>query len=508
MLKSIKRAGFGGAMRMQLEYRFGATNEVDHVTEKIQALAPYVVERELGRGKDGITLLLRSPEGGRRVHKLLSRYGLSYYPRTRELAARLAILPEFVALELGSEGFSYEWEELKPLSGYTKDFLGTFAQVCAMESGLLGIGQLYWDLGSEHSNYLLRDDGRIRVIDYGGNAFIPAKGRGIRSESPSWRPYLQKLDPGFMRAQLLLHICEFSLGETHSRILRSATQFSRHGIEQAIAWSVHRLEGTPFQVLCEDIAMLKPDEANSWRTLERSIRTLESKIADDGLQEAADIDSVQLTPGAACVRGYQSYDIRDGKLHFHSQGNLWDTKEKGRIVTETLSRLTAEADLRSMLDLGSNLGAYVFLAALEYALDPCIGVDYNDTYVRECERIAAHLKLANCHFRHGRFSQDNDPVDLTLALGLVHHLYQRTESFGSLDEIVAHLARTSRKWLLVEFPDEHDNKASKWTRMPGRARTSPYTRAAFEDALSGEFGQWEVTGRIGDTRHFYLCTKA
>lgn len=508
ILQSMKHVGLVGTVRKEIETIFSSFYQVKHLEDKIQSLAPRKVVRELGSTKEGLTLLLQSPDGNLTVYKLLSPFGEFKYSRTQSLAILLAGLPWFDTLEFEKHGFSHSWEELKPISGYSKDFLSTLSKLCEMEAQLTELGVLYWNFGTEHTNYLLTLDGNLRVCEFGQESFSSIRNSSFSKIENCWRSPVNRIDDAFIRTQLLLHICEFSLGEVHAREMRTESWLSTRGVRRAQKWALQRLWGTTFQGLCPKIEELQVTEPDSWRLLGQLCLDYSVQFQENDLQESADIESVVLDSNMVEVRGYQSYNIRDAELEFLPHGNLWDTRDKGKIVDTVLSQITSSGQIQSMIDLGSNLGAYVFLSALKYRLKHCIGVDYNEDYVTTCNSIVTHLGLKNCRFRHGKFSQESDHADLTLALGLVHHLYQRTESFGSLDEIVDHLARTCRCWLLVEFPDESDNKASKWTRMPGRAQHSPYTRVVFEEALAASFASFEIAGTIGSTRHFYLCRKS
>ncbi len=504
MLQAIKRMGVAGTLRLALEGRLGAGPVIQDLESRKSGLQ-YI--RELGRGKDGLSLLVRESDDSLRVHKILSDYGRSFLVRTLELFPVFEKLDWFFPLRKEEHGFSYPWEELEPPAGYTRDFLGVVDQVCRMQMELVAEGWVYWDLGSGHSNYLMTRDGALRVIDYGGNAFLPLHHAGPRPALPCWRANVLSYNAEFVRLQLLLHICEFALGELHARTLRMASQYGATGVRRGIDWTQRRLRGTPWEQLTPVILQMDPRRPDDWRTLAEQAAALAQDDSLADLQEEADIDSVELREKGVTVEGYQAYSIDGKEIAFASKGNLWDTRQKAEIVDTVLSKLRSAPEFRSMLDIGSNLGAYVFLAGVRYDLPRCIGVDYNGKYIETCTRIADHMGLSNCQFRVGRFSEEDERVSLTLALGLVHHLYQRTETFGSLGDIVAHLASTCTHWLLVEFPDENDNKAGKWTRMPGRASHSPYTKAEFEARLGEHFARVEAAGNIGPTRHFYLCSK-
>jgi len=92
--------------------------------------------------------------------------------------------------------------------------------------------------------------------------------------------------------------------------------------------------------------------------------------------------------------------------------------------------------LNSFIDIGSNLGLYVFTACLLYGIQRCIGIDYNLEYIEKTNMIKDRLKLNNCTFKVNKFEEINEEYDCVVAVGLIHHLYHRTESYGSLEPII------------------------------------------------------------------------
>jgi hypothetical protein len=160
-----------------------------------------------------------------------------------------------------------------------------------------------------------------------------------------------------------------------------------------------------------------------------------------------------------------------------------------------------------MVDIGSNLGAYVFTGKVHYNIPNCTGIDYNTNYIKCCNNISKYLNLKGCSFITGKMHNLKQKYDLVLFLGIIHHLYHRTDDYGSIEAIIEDVAKINNKYLLIEFPDEKDPKASKWTKMPGRITNAQYSHSEFIRVLDLHYRSTAKVGNIGESRHFYLCVK-
>ena len=220
------------------------------------------------------------------------------------------------------------------------------------------------------------------------------------------------------------------------------------------------------------------------------------------VSEKADIDSV--TFGSYCgtttaVRGYQNYDISDQSIlalkNPTAQRSWTDTHSKA----EFFQNIYQSLEPSSYADFGCNLGYYVFWSAQRNV--PSTGIDYNSEYVHLCNAIAARHSIANAHFLHSNLEnwcRTSRTVDLLTVFNVIHHLYDRTETYRDMHKLLSDLAGRAHM-ILIEFPTEKDNKGYKWTQH------SNYSEQLFLDTAHQVFQS--VVGYPGQTKHrpYYLC---
>jgi 2-polyprenyl-3-methyl-5-hydroxy-6-metoxy-1,4-benzoquinol methylase len=249
-------------------------------------------------------------------------------------------------------------------------------------------------------------------------------------------------------------------------------------------------------------------KSNSWIALETKIIDI-IQSSKYGTQEAADINTVNFIENGVVVDGYQSYKIQDGKLTpiASPDNKLWSTEKKYEIVSKAMALITSREEIKSFLDIGSNLGLYVFNSSVNFKIDNSTGYDYNIEYIKVCREIQKGLNLSNCSFEQKGFAEIDKSFDCVVAMAIIHHLYHRTETWGSLDKLMKKFSEITNKYLIVEFPTENDPKASRWTRMVGRDIEETYSHENFLTATSKYFSSYEIIGKIGETRVTYLLKK-
>lgn len=200
------------------------------------------------------------------------------------------------------------------------------------------------------------------------------------------------------------------------------------------------------------------------------------------------------------VRGYQNFTIRDDGIVAlpNDQGNhAWtDTKVKSNFFDGIL----ADVNPGSYADFGSNLGYYVYHAALQGI--PSMGLDYNAEYTNLCRTIQLRHSISGAEFQQGNLQQwqdTDDRYDLVTVFNVIHHLYNRTEKYQNMQNLVQDFANKSKHAVLFEFPTERDKKGYKWTM------DTDYSEALFVDAISKCFDRY--TRMPGQTEHrpYYLC---
>ena len=442
------------------------------------------------------------------VFKIYTWHGARFAQRGIRAEARLNELPSFTARQFSADGYSMPWYDDSAGMRSTKVFLGAFARMAAEQANFLARGYLYWDFGAEHLNYQLQADGSVCLLDYGGAALIALEASANRT-SGCFKPPLLRADERFIRLAVLAHLARFALGEKTALEWLSLGQFGSRGTEKGLEWCGRRFAGTSFEPLSRFLSSqdFGAWRADSWLRLASLLEALANTELPALVQESADITSVVFGKGLVSVRGYQDYDLSSGDIRFRKSRKMhWETARKAEIVIQAMELLgKSRTEVQSAVDIGSNLGAYVFLLRLKFSVPAVTGVDYNPEYVRRCSEIAERAEVDGAEFRQGTFGTLEESFDLVLALGLVHHLYHRTEEFNDLKLILQRLSRLARRTAIVEFPTEHDPKAAKWTATNAGAKTG-YTEAAFLDAAHASFSDVRLVGETAPNRRIYLLS--
>ena len=465
----------------------------------------YTLLDELGRGKDGLTLLLKDKEGKRQVWKILSTYGQHYLPLA--LAAIESGLPgEFYQdLKIENDFIICPYEKLHQPDTSPEAFPAGLISIARMQKKLLEKGLLYWDLGFlSHCNYMLREKGEIRIIDYGGNAFLfldQEKDLGVRPR----RRNLVYARENFVKVTFLLHILNIGLGQKATIPWASEVQHADESeLKEITGWVKDLLKGSAFTGVAEVVLNNDLLKAEGW---DKVIQALEEMAKlKVHLQEGADITETDFRGNEVEVRGYQNFVISRNNLEIkESREKLWETETKLKLVRLAFEKLGVE-QVESFLDIGCNSGLYSFLARQHFQA-AVTGTDYNQDYIDLCTRIVRHLGLDKISFTTGVFSDIEGSYDCVLAMGLIHHLYHRTEKYGDLGAVVGKFSAISRNATIIEFPDENDPKASKWTSIAGRKSVDQYSKNAFLEHCSKYYHQIDEIGQTAPTRTVYLLRK-
>lgn len=218
--------------------------------------------------------------------------------------------------------------------------------------------------------------------------------------------------------------------------------------------------------------------------------------------ERGDIENVQFgghDSVSTVVTGYQNYMITDTSVlavHNTSKKRPWtDTKIKSNFFDTIIKQLKP----KTYIDFGSNLGYYVFRAALNNI--PSTGVDYNLEYISVCQAIKARHNITIANFKHTNLATwctDNDTYDFMTVFNVIHHLYNRTEQYKDMDRLISDFAGKSKD-ILFEVPTENDAKGHKWTM------DTNYSEQLFVQSANKLFDS--VKHIPGQTEHrpYYLC---
>ncbi len=187
--------------------------------------------------------------------------------------------------------------------------------------------------------------------------------------------------------------------------------------------------------------------------------------------------------------------------------------EKKRIVAEFIERIQPNI----VWDLGANTGVFSQVAAapgakvISFDIDPAaVEKNYLDGKQRKEKQILPLvLDLTNPSPGIGWANQERDallargPVDVTLALALVHHLaISNNLPFPLLADFFARAGR----WLVVEFIPKSDSQVQRL--LASREDIfNKYTREDFEQAFSEKFCLRDVREIQGSQRLLYLMER-
>jgi hypothetical protein len=471
----------------------------------------YLFVKKIGGGKDGVVFLAQHKKSGNQyILKVLSKYAKKYIDLTQYISELKIKSPAMYDFKVVDDLYIvYPYEQLHECKTDVENFLNSLVQLCELEEILSQTGVYYWDFGFQgHTNYLITNSGQIKLIDYSGNGFL-LKELPREIQVTDMRKNLVIASNDFLQSQFLLHVIYKALGKmTVINYASLAQNASADQLLQIQDMCKKNLRGTVYEPIIEIVQSKDLLTSAGWAQMASQIKTMQlSEIV--GTQEDADIESVTYVDGGVEVMGYQSYQIINKILIPISRKELklWDTSKKFQLVNDALKQINTQATINSFLDIGSNLGLYVFNARINYNIENSVGYDYNKNYIDICNQIKETLQITGCNFEKVSFKNISTSFDCVVAMALIHHLYHRTEDYGSLDEIVKKFAEITNKYLIIEFPTEHDPKAKKWTNMPGRNVNQIYSQQNFLNAVSKYFSKSHVIGQITSTRITYLLVK-
>ena len=201
--------------------------------------------------------------------------------------------------------------------------------------------------------------------------------------------------------------------------------------------------------------------------------------------------------------------------YYAANNNYGDAglKEKERLVGECLDAARPER----VWDLGGNTGRFSRIAAARgpqvvcWDLDPgCVEANYRQIRMQNETRILPlQLDLTNpspaLGWAHGERDAlvDRGPVDLVMALGLIHHL--AIPNNVPLHGVCAFFARLARR-VLIEFVPKQDSQVQKL--LATREDVFPdYDEAGFERALAAHFDIERKASIAGTLRTLYLARR-
>ena len=467
--------------------------------------------KAIGRGKDGEVYIAKFIENSKeKIIKILSLYGLKFLPLTKKFSSvninceylyNIDVLHNFFVI--------YPYEKLSIPNSEPLFFLNQLIMISKLEIELIKKNLIYLDFSNKyHINYLIDSNDSIKIIDYTGASFyyINPPSNILKFN----RINLIQAKNRFVQVKILMHIYHWGLGRKNYNTTEISVQDSYLEIFKNLELYRKEFFASVYYRLFEFIINNDLLKTRSWKNFIEIID--EIKIENKYfLMERADIDTITIKKNYIKVTGYQNYKIlKRNKKIIPIKGNsrLWRTDKKYELIVKSIDSIKDFGiKFNSFLDIGSNLGLYVFLSCLTYKIPKCVGIDYNLEYIEKTNMIKNLLKLDNCKFLMRKFEDINEKYDCIVAVGLIHHLYHRTEAYGSLEPIIQKFSNITNKALIIEFPTEHDVKAKKWTNMPGRKKYEKYNLNNFLKSTNKYFNKTIKIGKIGNTRIMFLLLK-
>jgi serine/threonine protein kinase len=210
-------------------------------------------------------------------------------------------------------------------------------------------------------------------------------------------------------------------------------------------------------------------------------------------------------------------EIRDQDVTFHGYQEFSLAKDWIRVLSEDVP-LQIKRDLllpyfqpkylkhRTLLDLGANAAFYCFWA-LQQKAERAIAVDIDEEYLDMVEKAKKQLGFGNLETARLNVADWQEPVDVVVALALVHWIYSCSADMGSLDAVVGKLAKLTKYMLIVEWIEPEDPAIqffhhNEWNK---NIVLEPYTLEAFEAAMAHHFRKVEIIGSVSPTRKLYVA---
>lgn len=237
---------------------------------------------------------------------------------------------------------------------------------------------------------------------------------------------------------------------------------------------------------------------------ERILSVTEDSMFTRDVGSQREVPVLDLSDNEIRVHGYQEYRIHGHdvpRLTVHSRHS-----NKLKLVRRALRSCRKEL---SIADLGCSNGL-VGISLLLSNFDNVVFVDHDVECIDVVERILEHLKLEGGSVRHCAISSYEGTHDVVCALAIVHWLYSATESFGSMDRVVRHLANMTSDLMLVEWISPYDpavRLGRHFDRNEG-VTMSPYNRRNFRRALKESFTATVRVGNVSSTRVIFLASKS
>lgn len=178
--------------------------------------------------------------------------------------------------------------------------------------------------------------------------------------------------------------------------------------------------------------------------------------------------------------------------------------------TCVLNRYLSSEQLTSRRVLVFGLDAAFFSLHCQFLGAADVLAITNDEKALESLSTAKHfLSTPVPQTSRGNVSTCCTTADVVIAFGVVENCYSSEGNFDSLDSIIEKLAQLTEYFAIIDFalPGDQQHENSKMNFRKKVFQLEPYSREAFETALSKHYCRWELIGHATPTRPVYAVFK-
>lgn len=199
------------------------------------------------------------------------------------------------------------------------------------------------------------------------------------------------------------------------------------------------------------------------------------------------------------VIGYQTFEI--------DKYNVYNPKRKLKTKCSNVIKILTENKnkCKSLIDYGCSQGYYSFYSYFKgYKV---YLIDHDKEYIEQLNTIKNKLEL-DVSILNNKFSDNLDiSADIVLFLGLIHWVYNCTDNFNSITNIINKLYTNVNKILIIEWIENNDNAIQTYNHISkSKSIKEAYNIENFLKAIS-IFHKIDVLPSNNITRKLYICYK-
>lgn len=162
--------------------------------------------------------------------------------------------------------------------------------------------------------------------------------------------------------------------------------------------------------------------------------------------------------GIYFIKGYQKFQVGNNKVIEPIDYRL---KMKSKIISTILYNFSQTYE--SMNDLGCNNGYFSILAS-NMGFKVVNAVDHDNEYLDILTYLISVLKFPIRTYL-SKTSNYFTEADVTLAFSLIHWIYSCTDTHGSIEEIIRHLALITKKVAIIEWIEPNDEAIKRFNHI-------------------------------------------